>query len=111
LALPNGSLISGSTDSCIRLWHPGDASKSRVLSGKISGPRPKYAEQSVSGVVIHQEYPTAVPDGARRSGVHGTAHERHDCHRDAVVSLATVSASSGKMLISGSRDMSVKVWK
>jgi phosphoinositide-3-kinase regulatory subunit 4 len=111
LALPNGSLISGSTDSCIRVWHPGDASKSRVLSGKISGPRPKYAEQSVSGVVIHQEYPTAVPDGARRSGVHGTAHERHDCHRDAVVSLATVSASSGKMLISGSRDMSVKVWK
>jgi phosphoinositide-3-kinase regulatory subunit 4 len=45
------------------------------------------------------------------SASQGTAHERHDCHRDAIVALASVSASSGSMLISASRDMSVKVWK
>lgn len=111
LALPGGAIVSGSTDTCIRVWQPGDATKSRVVSGNISGPRPKFAEQSVSGVVIQQEYPTPVPESARKSAAHRTAYERHDCHRDAVVALATISGASGKMLISASRDMSVKIWK
>ena len=111
LALPNGAIISGSTDACIRVWHPGDANKSRIVSGKISGPRPKFAEKSVSGVVIQQEYPAPVPESSRKNISQGAAHERHDCHRDAVVALAAVSGAAGKMLISASRDMSVKVWK
>lgn len=111
LALPNGAIVSGSTDTCIRVWHPGDSAKSRVISGNIYGPRPKFAEQSVSGVVIQQEYPTPLPENARKSNAHGTAYERHDCHRDAVVALATISGAASRMLISASRDMSVKIWK
>ena len=111
LALPNGAIISGSTDACIRVWHPGDANKSRIVSGKISGPRPKFTEKSVSGVVIQQEYPAPVPESSRKNISQGAAHGRHDCHRDAVVALAAVSGAAGKMLISASRDMSVKVWK
>jgi phosphoinositide-3-kinase regulatory subunit 4 len=111
LALPDGGIVSGSTDACIRVWYPGDATKSRVVSGKISGPRPKFAEQSVSGVVIQQEYPVRAPANARQRSAQNASHERHDCHRDAVVALAAVSGTSGKMLISASRDMSVKVWK
>jgi len=111
LALPSGAIVSGSTDTCIRVWQPGDATKSRVVSGNISGPRPKFSEQSVSGVVIQQEYPTPVPESARKNTAPGTTYERHDCHRDAVVALATISGASGKMLISASRDMSVKIWK
>ena len=107
LTLPNGALISGSTDACIRVWHPGDPAKSRMMSGKISGPRPKFSEKSFNGMVLQQETPVPVKPQAQAS----TAHERHDSHRDAVIALATISGASGKMLISASRDMSVKLWK
>ena len=107
LTLPNGAIVSGSTDACIRVWHPGDAAKSRVMSGKISGPRPKFSEKSFNGVVLQQETPVPAKPQTQASA----AHERHDSHRDAVLALATISGTSGKMLISASRDMSVKLWK
>ena len=107
LTLQNGSIVSGSTDSCIRVWQPGDASKSRIVSGKVTGPRPKFSEKSFNGMVLQQEIPVPSKPAAQTSA----AHERHDSHRDAVVALAVISGSSGKMLISASRDMSVKLWK
>jgi len=36
---------------------------------------------------------------------------RHDCHRDAVLSLAVVGVGMQRMLVTSGRDTAVKVWK
>ena len=46
LSLPSGALISGGSDCTIRMWFPGDSSKSRIISGppRASTNRPRYVE-------------------------------------------------------------------
>ena len=53
LALPSGAVLSGGSDACVRLWCPGDASRSRVVAGPLAPhDRPRYEERrvAVSGV-------------------------------------------------------------
>jgi len=46
LSLPSGALISGGSDCTIRVWFPGDTSKSRILSGppRHGSGRHRYVE-------------------------------------------------------------------
>ena len=46
--LPNGAILTGGSDACVRLWTPGDASKSRVVCGPLAPhERPRYEESFV----------------------------------------------------------------
>jgi phosphoinositide-3-kinase regulatory subunit 4 len=46
LALPSGAVLSGGSDACVRLWCPGDASRSRVVAGPLAPhDRPRYEER------------------------------------------------------------------
>ncbi len=48
LALPSGAVLSGGSDACVRLWCPGDASRSRVVAGPLAPhDRPRYEERRV----------------------------------------------------------------
>jgi phosphoinositide-3-kinase regulatory subunit 4 len=49
LALPSGAVLSGGSDACVRLWCPGDASRSRVIAGPLAPrDRPRYEERRVA---------------------------------------------------------------
>jgi phosphoinositide-3-kinase regulatory subunit 4 len=95
LALPSGAVLSGGSDACVRLWCPGDASRSRVVAGPLAPhDRPRYEERRVpvarvpdsSLVSVLRETPPALSarhalrgrlagplaDGAKDTGVKDT---------------------------------------
>ena len=49
LVLQSGAVLSGGSDACVRLWCPGDASRSRVIAGPLAPrDRPRYEERRVA---------------------------------------------------------------
>ena len=130
LPLPSGAVLTGGSDACVRLWCPGDAARSRVVAGPLApGARPSYEETAATGadgapVPILCEVPPrpARGQGQGQGRERGAADDsvaesvaaaaaRHDCHRDAVLAMATAGFGSSRVLITGGRDTAVKVWK
>ena len=130
LPLPSGAVLTGGSDACVRLWCPGDAARSRVVAGPLApGARPSYEETAATGadgapVPILCEVPPRPARGQGQGQGRGrgaaddsvaesvaAAAARHDCHRDAVLAMATAGFGSSRVLITGGRDTAVKVWK
>ena len=65
LSLPNGSVLSGGSDACVRLWTPGDVSRTRVVCGPLAPQeRPRY-----------EEFGVEVNAGVRSDDTHTTDHD------------------------------------
>ncbi|CAA6654858.1 unnamed protein product [Spirodela intermedia] len=125
LPLPGGNLLTGGTDLKIRYWDHQSASRSYCICGpsaKGIGCDEQYNTRSCFGVQLVQELLSlalylagdqqaacsaeAEPEGSASCGRHDTA----GCHRDSVLSMAAVKMNQ-RLLISGSRDGAIKVWK
>ncbi|KAI3714696.1 hypothetical protein L6452_21655 [Arctium lappa] len=115
LPLPGGDLLTGGSDLKIRRWDHCSPEKSYCICGpsmKGVGNDDLYETKSSFGVQIVQE--------TRRRGLAtrltgkavlaAAATDAGGCHRDSILSLASVKLNQ-RVLISSSRDGTVKVWK
>jgi phosphoinositide-3-kinase regulatory subunit 4 len=123
-SLPNGALLAGGGDACVRLWCPLEPARGRVVHGPLGrNDRPKHEEVYASNLPVAQERPSASVEaaaagaGLRAGGDGGVAEAiasaagRHDCHRDAVLAMCVTGFGTGRVLVTGGRDAAVKVWK
>lgn len=115
LPLPGGDLLTGGTDLKIRRWDHSSPDRSYCVCGpsiKGVGNDDIFETKSYYGVQVVQE--------ARRRPLTmrlttktilaGAATDSAGCHRDSVLSLASVKLNQ-RLLISSSRDGAIKVWK
>eukprot|EP00850_Spirogloea_muscicola_P004936 SM000022S07150 [mRNA] locus=s22:188681:200036:+ [translate_table: standard] len=105
-------VLTGGTDCCIRLWDGARADSSYWVCGPMrqehKNKAPGCLSQTISGVTVMQE--PLLNSGSGVSALAAAAVDRAGCHRDAVLTLATAQVSQ-KLLISGSRDGAIKVWR
>ncbi|KAJ3698963.1 hypothetical protein LUZ61_002668 [Rhynchospora tenuis] len=115
LPLPGGDVLSGGTDVRIRYWDHASPERSYCVcgpSGKGIGNDAVYDVRSSFGVQVVQEMNKrqATPKLAQKALLAVAANDSAGCHRDAVLSLATVKLNQ-RLLVSSSRDGAIKVWK
>ncbi|KAH0678658.1 hypothetical protein KY284_019743 [Solanum tuberosum] len=115
LPLPGGDLLTGGTDLKIRRWDHCSPERSYCVCGpSIKGVVNDdfYETKSSFGVQIVQEAkrrPLATRQTAKAI-LGAAAVDAAGCHRDCILSLASVKLNQ-RLVISGSRDGAVKVWK
>ncbi|KAK4765561.1 hypothetical protein SAY86_026651 [Trapa natans] len=114
LPLPGGDLLTGGTDLRVRRWNH----KSPEQNYCVCGPNVKgagndfYETRSCSGVQVVQETrrrPLTTKLTAK-TVIAAAATDSAGCHRDSILSLASVKLNQ-RFLLSSSRDGAVKVWK
>eukprot|EP00850_Spirogloea_muscicola_P001771 SM000006S19536 [mRNA] locus=s6:1491579:1504808:+ [translate_table: standard] len=105
-------VLTGGTDCCIRLWDGARVDSTYWVCGPMRQGHKNMAPgcmlQTISGVTVMQE--PFLNSGSGVSALAAAAVDRAGCHRDAVLTLATAQVSQ-KLLISGSRDGAIKVWR
>ncbi|XP_028806486.1 LOW QUALITY PROTEIN: serine/threonine-protein kinase VPS15 [Neltuma alba] len=115
LPLPGGDLLTGGTDLRIRRWDHYSPDKSYCICGpdlKGVGNDDLYETKSSFGVQIVQETkrrPLSTKLTAK-AVVTAAATDPAGCHRDSILSLASVKLNQ-RLLLSSSRDGAIKVWK
>ncbi|XP_024526982.1 serine/threonine-protein kinase VPS15 isoform X1 [Selaginella moellendorffii] len=99
------SVITGGTDCRIRLWDHLRPETSYCICGPTvkNAPPFRYSSKTVCGLHITQE---SMHENVQ-SEVALAAVDMAGCHRDSITSLAAAS----QLLISSSRDGTIKVWK
>ncbi|KAH7675013.1 Non-specific serine/threonine protein kinase protein [Dioscorea alata] len=115
LPLPGGDLLTGGTDLKIRYWDNASPARSFTVCGPSTKgvPNEDYYDVSSSfGVQVMQEKSRRVPLNklTQKALLATAATDSAGCHRDSILSLATVKLNQ-RLLISSSRDGAVKVWK
>ncbi|XP_042498270.1 serine/threonine-protein kinase VPS15 [Macadamia integrifolia] len=115
LPLPGGDLLTGGTDLKIRRWDHCSPDRSYCVCGpslKGIGNDEFYETRSSFGVQIVQETSRRPPATklTTKALLAAAATDSAGCHRDSVLSLASVKLNQ-RLLISGSRDGAIKVWK
>ncbi|KAI3754228.1 hypothetical protein L1987_54007 [Smallanthus sonchifolius] len=115
LPLPGGDLLTGGTDLKIRRWDHSSPERTYCVCGpsiKGVGNDEFYETKSSFGVQIVQESRRR-PLETRPTGkavLAAAATDTGGCHRDSILSLASVKLNQ-RLLLSSSRDGTVKVWK
>lgn len=115
LPLPGGDLLTGGTDLKIRRWDHCSPERTYCVCGpsiKGVGNDEFYETKSSFGVQIVQEAKRR-PLATRPTGkavLAAAATDSGGCHRDSILSLASVKLNQ-RLLLSSSRDGTVKVWK
>lgn len=115
LPLPGGDLITGGTDLRIRRWDHSSPDRSYCICGpnlKGVGNDDFYETRNNLGVQVVQETkrrPLTTKLTAK-AVLSAAATDSAGCHRDSILSLASVKLTK-RLLISGSRDGAIKVWK
>ncbi|XP_071741691.1 serine/threonine-protein kinase VPS15 isoform X2 [Rutidosis leptorrhynchoides] len=115
LPLPGGDLLTGGTDLKIRRWDHCSPERTYCICGpsiKGVGNDEFYETKSSFGVQIVQEAKRR-PLATRPTGkavIAAAATDSGGCHRDSILSLASVKLNQ-RLLLSSSRDGTVKVWK
>ncbi|KAJ8425962.1 hypothetical protein Cgig2_033891 [Carnegiea gigantea] len=115
LPLPGGDLLTGGTDLKIRRWDQSRPERSYSICGPtIKGLRNDevYEIRSCSGVQLVQEMSTR-PLTAKlttKAVLAAAAADPAGCHRDSILSLASIKLNQ-RLLISSSRDGTIKAWK
>ncbi|CAH1429629.1 unnamed protein product [Lactuca virosa] len=115
LPLPGGDLLTGGTDLKIRRWDHCSPDRSYCICGpsiKGVGNDEFYETKSSFGVQIVQEAKRR-PLATRPTGkavLASAATDTGGCHRDSILSLASVKLNQ-RLLLSSSRDGTIKVWK
>ncbi|XP_074280909.1 serine/threonine-protein kinase VPS15 isoform X1 [Silene latifolia] len=115
LSLPGGDLLTGGTDLRIRRWDHDRPERSYCVCGptiKGLGNDDTYDSKSSFGAQVVQE--------TRKRPLHtkmttkavlaAAAVDPAGCHRDSILALASVKLNQ-RLLLSGSRDGAIKVWK
>ncbi|KAK9101124.1 hypothetical protein Scep_024554 [Stephania cephalantha] len=115
LSLPGGDLLTGGTDLRIRHWDHFSPDRSYCVCGpsmKGTGNDEVYEARSCCGVQVVQEAYRRPPATKMmpKTLLAAAATDSAGCHRDAILSLASVKLSQ-RILISSSRDGAIKVWK
>ncbi|CAN1240841.1 Serine/threonine-protein kinase VPS15 [Linum perenne] len=115
LPLPGGDLLTGSTDLRIRRWDHCSPEKSYCISGpNLSGTGNEnlYEARPCFGVQLVQEIRRCPSTGrlTTKAVLAAAATDSAGCHRDSVLSLASVKLNQ-RLLISSGRDGAIKVWK
>ncbi|XP_057538324.1 serine/threonine-protein kinase VPS15 isoform X1 [Amaranthus tricolor] len=115
LPLPGGDLLTGGTDLKIRRWDHSRPERSYCVCGptiKGLGNDELYESKSSFGVQVVQEMrkrPTTTKMSTK-AVLAAAATDPAGCHRDSVLSLASVKLNQ-RLLLSSSRDGAIKVWK
>ncbi|XP_004513055.1 serine/threonine-protein kinase VPS15-like [Cicer arietinum] len=115
LSLPGGDLLTGGTDLKIRRWDHYSPERSYCVCGpnlKGVGNDFFYKTESSSGVEVVQEtkrHPFATKL-TQKAILAAAATDSGGCHRDSIVSLASVKLNQ-RLLLSSGRDGAIKVWK
>ncbi|KAJ1390293.1 WD40/YVTN repeat-like-containing domain superfamily [Sesbania bispinosa] len=115
LPLPGGDLLTGGTDLKIRRWDHYSPDRSYCICGpnlKGVGNDDFYETKSSFGVQVVQEtkrHPLATKLTAKAI-LAAAATDSAGCHRDSIVSLASVKLNQ-RLLLSSGRDGAIKVWK
>ncbi|XP_019458006.1 PREDICTED: phosphoinositide 3-kinase regulatory subunit 4 [Lupinus angustifolius] len=115
LPLPGGDLLTGGTDLKIRRWDHSSPDRSYCICGpnlKGVGNNDFYESKSSFGVQVVQETKRR-PLTAKLTGkaiLAAAATDSAGCHRDSIVSLASVKLNQ-RLLLSSGRDGAIKVWK
>ncbi|KAK1270728.1 Shaggy-related protein kinase kappa [Acorus gramineus] len=115
LPLPGGDLLTGGTDLKIRFWDHNSPDRSYCVCGpstKGIGNDEFYDTKSSFGVQVVQEGNKrhVSTKFTQKALLTVAATDSAGCHRDSVLSLASVRLNQ-RLLISGSRDGAIKVWK
>ncbi|KAJ4836467.1 Serine/threonine-protein kinase [Turnera subulata] len=115
LPLPGGDLLTGGTDLKIRRWDHYSPDRSYSVCGpNINGVGndDSYEIRSNFGVQVVQEAKRRHMTGklTAKAVLASAATDSAGCHRDSVLSLASVKLNQ-RLLISSSRDGAIKVWK
>ncbi|KAK9071984.1 hypothetical protein SSX86_008415 [Deinandra increscens subsp. villosa] len=115
LSLPGGDLLTGGTDLKIRRWDHSRPERTYCVCGpSINGVGNDefYETKSSFGVQVVQEskrrHLETRPSG--KAVLAASATDAGGCHRDSILSLASVKLNQ-RLLLSSSRDGTVKVWK
>ncbi|CAA3026652.1 probable serine threonine- kinase vps15 isoform X1 [Olea europaea subsp. europaea] len=115
LPLPGGDLLTGGTDLKIRRWDHSSPERTYCVCGpsiKGVGNDDFYETKSSFGVQVVQEAkrrPVAT-SLTKKAILAAAATDSAGCHHDSILSLASVKLNQ-RLLISGSRDGAIKVWK
>ncbi|KAM1229743.1 hypothetical protein FF1_039986 [Malus domestica] len=115
LPLPGGDLITGGTDLKIRRWDHYSPDRSYSICGpnlKGVGNDDFYATRSSFGVQVVQETKRRPLTSklTAKAVLAAAATDSAGCHRDSILSLASVKLNQ-RHLISSGRDGAIKVWK
>ncbi|XP_054794443.1 serine/threonine-protein kinase VPS15-like [Prosopis cineraria] len=115
LPLPGGDLLTGGTDLKIRRWNHYSPDKSYCICGpdlKGVGHDDLYETKSSFGVQVVQETKRRPLSNklTAKAVVTAAATDPAGCHRDSILSLASVKLNQ-RLLLSSSRDGAIKVWK
>nr|KYP61385.1 Serine/threonine-protein kinase ppk19 [Cajanus cajan] len=115
LPLPGGDLLTGGTDLKIRRWDHYSPDRSYCICGpnlKGVGNDDFYETKSSFGVQVVQETkrrPLTIKP-TTKALLAAAATDSAGCHRDSVVSLASIKLNQ-RLLLSSGRDGAIKVWK
>ncbi|XP_038879690.1 serine/threonine-protein kinase VPS15 [Benincasa hispida] len=115
LPLPGGDLLTGGTDLRIRRWNHFSPDRTYCVCGpnvKRIGNEDFYETRSSFGVQVVQETRRR-PLSTKlttKAILAAAATDSAGCHRDSILSLASVKLNQ-RLLLSGSRDGAIKVWK
>ncbi|MFS7916753.1 putative protein kinase CMGC-Pl-Tthe family transcription factor WD40-like family [Helianthus anomalus] len=113
LPLPGGDLLTGGTDLKIRRWDHASPERTYCVCGpsiKGVGNDEFYETKSSFGVQIVQESKRRETRPTGKAVLAAAATDTGGCHRDSILSLASVKLNQ-RLLLSSSRDGTVKVWK
>ncbi|KAI9119392.1 hypothetical protein K1719_010067 [Acacia pycnantha] len=115
LPLPGGDLMTGGTDLKIRRWDHYSPDKSYCICGPVLkgvANDDLYETKSSYGVQVVQETKRRPLSNklTAKAVVTAAATDPAGCHRDSILSLASVKLNQ-RLLLSSSRDGAIKVWK
>lgn len=115
LPLPGGDVLTGGTDLKIRRWDHYSPDRSYCICGpnlKGVGTDDFYETKSSFGVQVVQETKRRplTTKLTSKAILAAAATDSAGCHRDSVVSLASVKLNQ-RLLLSSGRDGAIKVWK
>lgn len=115
LPLPGGDLLTGGTDLKIRCWDHSSPERSYSVCGPlIKGDKndDTYEAKSNFGVQVVQEKKRRPLANklSTKAVLAAAATDPAGCHRDSVLSLASVKLNQ-LLLLSSGRDGAIKVWK
>ncbi|KAI4305247.1 hypothetical protein L6164_028624 [Bauhinia variegata] len=115
LPLPGGDLLTGGTDLKIRRWDHYSPDRSYSICGpnlKGVGNDALYETKSSFGVQVVQETRRRPLTSklTTKALLAAAATDSAGCHRDSILSLASVKLNQ-RVLLSSSRDGAIKVWK
>ncbi|KAG8636183.1 hypothetical protein MANES_16G108000v8 [Manihot esculenta] len=115
LPLPGGDLLTGGTDLKIRRWDHCSPERSYCISGPNLngvGNDDLFEIRSSFGVQVVQETKRKhqTTKLTAKAVLAAAATDSAGCHRDSILSLASVKLNQ-RLLISSGRDGAIKVWK